>query len=138
MSVIEKKIIDIGHEIFKGYGVQRTGYSLASISLKIKNIEQFWSIKRMHKPGSRKTYLLMEKDLLDIFDIQIRNGFVTELEIAKTKMPPLIEEYRCNAFTQEQKTKLTTYENYLKEIKHFEELIQHIYDQIAHLKKNQV
>lgn len=80
----------------------------------------------------------MEKDLLDIFAIQIRNGFVTELEIAKTKMPPLIEEYRCNAITQEQKTKLTTYENYLKEIKHFEELIQYIYDQIAHLKKNQV
>lgn len=162
MSDIEKKIIDIGHEIFKGYGVdnptaqilsilnfesneismeelaERTGYSLASISLKIKNIEHFWGIKRIHKPGSRKTYLLMEKDLLDAFAIQIRNGFATELEIAKTKIPPLIEEYRCNATTQEQETKLDTYENYLAEINRFEELIQYIYDQISDLKKNKV
>ncbi|MDA0525408.1 GbsR/MarR family transcriptional regulator [Methanococcoides alaskense] len=161
MNDIEKKIIDIGHEIFKGYGVdnstaqilsilnfesnaismeelaERTGYSLASISLKIKNIENFWSIKRLHKPGSRKTYLHMEKNLLDAFAIQIRNGFETELDIAKTKIDPLIEEYRGNAITQEQKIKLHTYENYLSEINKFEELIRNIYDQIDHLKKNQ-
>ncbi len=161
MNDIEKKIIDIGHEIFKGYGVdnstaqilsilnfesdaismeelaERTGYSLASISLKIKNIENFWSIKRLHKPGSRKTYLHMEKNLLDAFAIQIRNSFETELDIAKTKIDPLIEEYRGNATTQEQKIKLHTYENYLSEINKFEELIQNIYDQIDHLKKNQ-
>ncbi|WP_342304561.1 hypothetical protein [Methanolobus sp. ZRKC5] len=162
MSDIENKIIDIGHEIFKGYGVdnptaqilsilnfeseevsmeelaKRTGYSLASISLKIKNIEHFWGIKRIQKPGSRKTYLLMEKDLLDAFAIQIKNGFATELEIAKTKIPPLIEEYRCNATTQEQETKLDTYENYLAEINRFEELIQYIYAQISDLKENKV
>ena len=118
MTGIEEKIIDIGHEIFKGYGVdditaqilsilnfesneismeelaQRTGYSLASISLKVKNIEQFWSIKRISKPGSRKTYLYMEKNLLDAFATQIRNGFETELNLAKTKITPLIEEYK--------------------------------------------
>jgi hypothetical protein len=27
---------------------QKNGYILASISLKIKNIEQFWSIKRIY------------------------------------------------------------------------------------------
>ena len=162
MNDIEKKIIDIGHEIFKGYGVdnptaqilsilnfesseismeelaERTGYSLASISLKIKNIEHFWSIKRIHKPGSRKTYLLMEKDLLDAFAIQLRNGFATELEIAKTKILPLIEEYRCNATTPEKKTKLHTYEKYLSEIIKFEDLIQQIYYQINRLKENQL
>ena len=162
MNDIEKKIIDIGHEIFKGYGVddataqilsilnfesneismeelaERTGYSLASISLKIKNIEIFWSIKRIHKSGSRKTYLYMEKNLLDAFAIQIRNGFETELNIAKMKITPLIEEYKNEVTTQEQKTKLHTYENYLSEINKFEELIQQIYDQINHLKKNQV
>lgn len=161
MKDIEEKIIDIGHEIFKGYGVdditaqilsilnfesneismeelaQRTGYSLASISLKIKNIEQFWSIKRIYKPGSRRTYLYMEKNLLDAFAIQIRNGFGTELDIAKTRITPLIEEYRKNATTQEQKTKLHTYENYLSEINKFEELIHYIYYQINYLKKNQ-
>ena len=161
MNDIEQKIIDIGQEIFKGYGVdditalilsilnfesneismeelaQRTGYSLASISLKIKHIEQFWSIKRIYKPGSRKTYLYMEKNLLDAFATQIRNGFATELDIAKKKITPLIEEYRENAITQEQKTKLHTYENYLSEINEFEALIHYIYHQIDYLKKNQ-
>lgn len=160
MTDIEKKIIDIGYEIFKSYGVdnstaqilsilnfesneismeelaERTGYSLASVSLKIKNIEHFWGIKRIHKPGSRKTYLLMEKNLLDAFAIQLKNGFATELDIAKTKITPLIEEYRCNVTTQEQKAKLHTYENYLSEISKFEDLIHCIYYQINQLKNN--
>ncbi|WP_340818238.1 hypothetical protein [Methanolobus sp. WCC4] len=160
MNEIEKKIIDIGHEIFKGYGVddstarilsilnfesdeismeelaERTGYSRASISLKIKNIEHFWSIKRITKPGSRKTYLSMEKNLLDAFALQIRNGYETELNIAKRKIAPLIDEYKDNAVTQEQKVKLETYEMYLVEINKFEELIRHIYDHIDQLKKN--
>lgn len=162
MSDIEEKIIDIGHEIFKGYGVdditaqilsilnfesneismeelaQRTGYSLASISLKVKNIEQFWSIKRISKPGSRKTYLYMEKNLIDAFATQIRNGFETELNIAKTKITPLIEAYKENATTQEQKIKLQTYENYLSQINKFEELIRYIYHQIDLLKEKQI
>lgn len=162
MNDTEKKIIDIGYEIFKGYGVdnptaqilsilnfeseeismeelaKRTGYSLASISLKIKNIEHFWGIKRIQKPGSRKTYLLMEKDLLDAFAIQLRNGFATELDIAKAKIPPLIEEYRNNASTPEEEIKLATYENYLAEINRFEELLQHIYVKIDKLKENPV
>lgn len=162
MSDIEEKIIDIGHEIFKGYGVdditaqilsilnfefneismeelaQRTGYSLASISLKVKNIEQFWSIKRISKPGSRKTYLYMEKNLIDAFATQIRNGFETELNIAKTKITPLIEAYKENATTHEQKIKLQTYENYLSQINTFEELIHKIYYQINILKENQI
>ncbi|AKB85275.1 GbsR/MarR family transcriptional regulator [Methanococcoides methylutens] len=162
MSDIEEKIIDIGHEIFKGYGVDdataqilsilnfesreismeelahRTGYSLASISLKIKNLEHFWSIKRIQKPGSRKTYLYMEKNLLDAFATQIRNGFGTELEIAKTKITPLIEEYRNHADSEEQKVKLQAYENYLSEINKFEELIHQIYVLIDNLKENRV
>jgi hypothetical protein len=80
----------------------------------------------------------MEKNLLDAFAIQIRNGFETELDIAKKKITPLIEEYRENATTQEQNTKLHTYENYLSEINKFEELIRYVYYQIDRLKKNQV
>ena len=160
MDDIEEKIIDIGHEIFKGYGVddataqilsilnfeseismaelaERTGYSRASISLKIKNIENIWGIKRITKPGSRKTYLSMEKNLLDAFALQIKYGYETELNIAKMKITPLIEEYKEKATTQEQKTKLHTYENYLSEINRFETLIQYIHAQIDYLKKNQ-
>jgi DNA-binding transcriptional regulator GbsR (MarR family) len=161
MSEIEEKIIDIGHEIFRGYGVddstaqilsilnfesneismeelaEKTGYSRASISLKIKNIEQFWGIKRITRPGSRKTYLFMEKNLLDAFALQIRNGYETELKIAKMKIAPLIEEYKGNVTTQEEKMMLHTYENYLSEINKFEILISHIYSYIDELKKDQ-
>jgi DNA-binding transcriptional regulator GbsR (MarR family) len=161
MNETEKKIIDIGHEIFRGYGVdnstaqilsilnfesneismeelaERTGYSRASISLKIKNIETFWGIKRINKPGSRKTYLYMEKNLLDAFALQIRNGYETELKIAKMKIAPLIEEYKSDVTTPEQKVKLHTYENYLLEINKFENLIYYIYNQIDQLKIDQ-
>ena len=58
----------------------------------------------------------MEKNLLDAFALQIRNGYETELTIAKRKISPLIDEYKSNVTTQEQKLKLQTYENYLVEI----------------------
>jgi hypothetical protein len=60
-----------------------------------------------------------------------------KLKIAKMKIAPLIEEYKSNVTTQEQKVKLHTYENYLLDINKFENLIYYIYNHIDQLKKNQ-
>ncbi|WP_406662015.1 hypothetical protein V7O66_05585 [Methanolobus sp. ZRKC3] len=158
MSDTEKKILEIGNEIFRGYGVdsltatilsilnfepeeismeelaERTGYSLASISLKMKNIEVFWSIKRIQKPGSRKTYFYMEKDLLDAFLLQLKNGYEAELNIAKKRISPLIEEYRKEASSEEQRKKLHLFEDYHEQIIDFEKVIEYVYEKIDEIK----
>jgi DNA-binding transcriptional regulator GbsR (MarR family) len=158
MNDIESQIMDIGIEIFKGYGVDdltarilsilnfepddismeelaaRTGYSLASISLKMKNIENFWGIRRIQKPGSRKVYFQMEKNLLDAFTLQIKNGYEAELNIARNKISPLINRYRKEASTEEEKKKLSIFENYQQQILNFEELIKFIHKKVEQMK----
>ncbi|AFV24849.1 hypothetical protein Mpsy_2646 [Methanolobus psychrophilus R15] len=160
MNDIESQITDIGIEIFKGYGVDdltarilsilnfepddismeelagRTGYSLASISLKMKNIESFWGIRRIQKPGSRKVYFRMEKNLLDAFTLQIKNGYEAELNIARDKMPPLINRYRKEASTEEEKKKISIFENYQQQVLNFEELIKFIHKKVEQMKKH--
>jgi DNA-binding transcriptional regulator GbsR (MarR family) len=160
MNDIESQITDIGIEIFKGYGVDdltarilsilnfepddismeelagRTGYSLASISLKMKNLENFWGIRRIQKPGSRKVYFRMEKNLLDAFTLQIKNGYEAELNIARNKISPLINRYRKEASTEEEKKKLSIFENYQQQILNFEELIKFIHKKVEQMKKH--
>lgn len=46
---------------------KKTGYSLASISNKVKMLVDFGVITRNAKPGSKKAYLYMEKDFLKLF-----------------------------------------------------------------------
>ncbi len=160
MNDIESQIKDIGIEIFKGYGVddltaailsilnfepydismeelaERTGYSLASISLKMKNIENFWGIKRIQKPGSRKIYFRMEKNLLDAFTLQIKNGYEAELNIARNKISPLIARYRKEVSTEEERKRLAIFESYQQQITSFEELIKFIYNKVEQMKKH--
>jgi DNA-binding transcriptional regulator GbsR (MarR family) len=160
MNDIESQITNIGIEIFKGYGVDdltarilsilnfepddismeelagRTGYSLASISLKMKNIESFWGIRRIQKPGSRKVYFRMEKNLLDAFTLQIKNGYEAELNIARNKISPLINRYRKEASTEEERKRLAIFENYQQQITSFEELIKFIYNKVEQMKKH--
>ncbi|WP_406655979.1 hypothetical protein V7O62_09080 [Methanolobus sp. ZRKC2] len=159
MDETESQIHEIGVEIFKGYGVdeltakilsilnfepedisleelsQKTGYSLASISLKMQNIETFWGIKRKHKPGSRKVYFHMEKNLLDAFILQIKNGYETELNIANEKIAPLVSKYRETATSEEKKKKLELFENYQQQISNFEEVIHFIYEKVDQMKE---
>ena len=42
---------------------KKTGYSLASISNNIKTLERVGVVKRIKKPGSRKAYFFIEKNL---------------------------------------------------------------------------
>lgn len=161
MNDIESQIYETGIEIFRGYGVDeltarilsilnfepddismeeiagRTGYSLASISLKMKNIEDFWGIKRIQKPGSRKVYFRMEKNLLDAFTLQVKNGYEAELNIARKKIAPLIDRYRKEASTEEEKKRLAIFENYQQQITSFEELISFIYRKVEQMEKQE-
>ena len=41
---------------------KKTGYSLASISIKLKSLEYFFMVKKYTKPKSKRVYVYMEKD----------------------------------------------------------------------------
>ena len=72
---------------------EETGYSLASVSNKIKFLEISGYLVRKKKPGTKKVYLYGRKEILDVVIEQISNARNNEIRKAKTEIPSMIERY---------------------------------------------
>lgn len=94
---------------------KKTGYSLASISNKVKFLESMAVIKRTRKPGSKKVFVYLEKDFAKL----MKEGMKKQeymINTAKARIPELIKEFKPKAKTEKQKKKLKLLENYHKQI----------------------
>lgn len=121
-------------EIFMEDLAKETGYSLASISNKIKMLEQTDLISKKTGPGTRKISIYMKKDLLKFFkDIFAKKNY--KLKIIKEKIPDLIKEFKSKAKTTENKKKLKIFEDYYKQLLKFDKLFNFITDKIDEMNK---
>ena len=103
---------------------KKTGYSLASISNTMKMLETTGMVKRKKKPGDRKLYYFMTKDLatLNINKLQATQNIM--IKPAKLFFPPLIKEYSSKVKDESSKNKLKVIKNYYEQIKEFEALMK--------------
>ena len=92
MKELDKKVVELYQEMGKAQGIQdpllmelfariyiepepiameelakETRYSLASVSNKVKILSLSMHIKKVKKPGSKKVYFYMEKDIMNIW-----------------------------------------------------------------------
>lgn len=111
---------------------KKTGYSLASISNKIKLFEQIDIIKKKTKPGTRKIFLYMEKDFSKFF-IRLFLKKLEVVSIAKTKLPGIIKNYEAQAKSNKEKQKLQLIENYYNSILKFDKILQELLQKIKDL-----
>ncbi|MBM3200077.1 hypothetical protein FJZ53_03995 [Candidatus Woesearchaeota archaeon] len=112
-----------------------TGYSLASISNKTKLFEQAGIFKRVTKPGTKKVFFYMEKDVSKM----IMNMFLTKVQvitIAKNKLPDIIKKYKAQSKTEKDKQKLKIIEHYYNDILKFDTIIQEFILKLAKLEEN--
>lgn len=112
---------------------KETGYSLASISNKIKLFEQIALVKKKTKPGTRKIFLSMEKDFPKLF----QKLFLKKLEIisiVKLKLPEIIKKYRSQAKSDKEKQKLKIMENYYEDVLKFDKLLQELLQKLKEFK----
>jgi len=112
---------------------KETGYSLASVSNKVKMLEAMGIVKKIRKPGSKKIFLYAEKDFLKM----TKNHLVKEEEncinLVKAKLPDIIKKYKNKVKTERAKGKLRILENYYNQILKFESLIANIRKEIEKL-----
>ena len=101
---------------------QRTGYSLASISTKTKIFQNFSCFHRVKKPGTKKVYLYMEKDIMKIQKAKIEAAN-QQLQQAKTILPGIIENYKKHKLSEEDKQKMTIAQNYYHYILKMEQIL---------------
>lgn len=105
---------------------QKTGYSLASMSNKVKFLEGLGFIKRTTMPGTRKVFLYAEKDILNIFKQALIKKQENVINLAKENLPLMIKECKPKAKTKEARQKITMIESYYSQMLIFEKIIQQL------------
>ena len=106
--------------------VKKTGYSLASISNKTKMLSPMVNIKRIRKPGSKKIYLYMDKNILSIWKDMLLKKEEHVVNRVKEKLPAILKEYKNKVKTAEDKKKLEIMKNYYGQVLKFGDIINKI------------
>ncbi len=107
---------------------KRTGYSLSAISTAIKFIERVGIVKRSKKPGSRKVYCYMKKDMMAMRLQIMKREYESIILPSKQKLPKIIEKYKQES-TKGSVEELRIVENYYKQVLFFEQLFKDIIKQ---------
>jgi DNA-binding transcriptional regulator GbsR (MarR family) len=106
---------------------QRTGYSLASLSNKLKTLEASQMVKRVRKPGTKKAFYFIEKDVHEIMRRKMQamyNQFITP---AKTALPNIISRHKGSKMTKDEKQKMDIITNYHRQLLEVEKcLVKHM------------
>lgn len=105
---------------------KKTGYSLASISNKMKLLESIGLIKKIRKPKSKKIYIKIEKNILKLHRDLLITKEATTIKIAKELLPSIISKHKSKKITKDEKNKLKVIEEYQKQILIVEKVIKKI------------
>ena len=107
-----------------------TGYSPASISLKVTMLAQFGIISKTRKPNSKKYYVHMEKNLIDSTIDHLVKKQQNQLSYAKSELPGILEKFRERAKTDDDKKKLLVVEEYYGQVMRFDSVIIEMIDML--------
>lgn len=105
---------------------QKTGYSLSSISLKLKQLGDLHGIQKINKPGSKKKYLYMKKDPIELWLAKVESTFGMISSKLKKTMPALITEYKGQVKNESEKQIIANMANYINRIDKLEEILKKI------------
>ena len=111
-----------------------TGYSLASISLKVTMLAQFGIISKTRKPNSKKYYVHMEKNFIDATIDQLVGKQQNQLSYAKSELPGILEKFRERAKTDNDKKKLLVVEEYYGQVMRFDSVISDMIDMLKKIR----
>jgi DNA-binding transcriptional regulator GbsR (MarR family) len=109
---------------------KETGYSLSTISNKIKFLEISGMVKKSRKPGTKKVYAYMDKDFLGHSERILKLKRKAVFGLAKKNVPELIKKFKDKAKTDKQKERLKILKNYMHQVeildKSFEKMLKFI------------
>lgn len=105
---------------------KETGYSLASVSNKTRMLGPLFNIRKIKKPGSKKIYLYMDKDILSLLKRVLIMKEEQVVKKAKEKIPLILKEHRRKAKSYKDKEKIRIMEGYHEQILKFEKILKRI------------
>ncbi|MCD6496051.1 MAG: winged helix-turn-helix transcriptional regulator [Candidatus Aenigmarchaeota archaeon] len=79
----------------------RTGYSLSAVSTSARMLTNMGMVKRIRKPGSRKVFLYMEKDMMKMMQQNMKN-VMGMMATFKARLPDIIKRCKSSGCTNEE------------------------------------
>jgi len=105
---------------------EETGYSLASISNKLKILEHTGLISRRTKPGTRRVYISVNKGIMKVFIWQLQQVRSEQTQPAMADIPRIISRFENEDLPEEQKEKLATLKRYYDDMTKIDLVIDEI------------
>ena len=103
---------------------KKTGYSLASVSNKMRFLQGFGFVQRIKKPGSKKVFYFMEKDVVKLTLMHFEKMQTAEVIPAKELMPKLIEKFERKKLNKIEAQKYKIIKDYYKNMLKIDKLMQ--------------
>ena len=109
---------------------KRTGYSLASVSNKVKLLERMAIATKHRKPGDKKVYLHVDKKISKVTKKQIIKHREIETLPVLEKLPKIVSNFKKEAKTKKDKEKAKILENYYNDIKKMDKLTMELFNRV--------
>jgi len=89
----------------------------------MKMLEAVGVVKRIKKPGTRKAYFYMEKDILRINRQKLSVAYESGVKPALEMLPPIIKKYKNQPKDRRTAEKYEIIRNYYAQMKEYEKMI---------------
>jgi len=106
-----------------------TGYSLSAVSTAMKNLSQFHIVRRFQKPGSKKAFFFLDKNLISIGAQALRIKYDNVILPSKRILPDIIEKYEQDS-SEKARNELEIILRYYRQIVKLESVVGGFLDEI--------
>ncbi|MFW6283703.1 MAG: GbsR/MarR family transcriptional regulator [Minisyncoccales bacterium] len=138
---LEGLMMDLGAYLYLQPGevamdeiAKKTGYSLASISNSMKSFEQMGLVTRIKKPGTKKVFFYMDKNIFNQNIKKFRTLKEYGIKPAKDFIPPMIEKYK-NLKDESTKKKVNILSDYLIQVDEMNNILDDFVKKLEKLSK---
>ena len=109
---------------------EKTGYSLASVSNKVKLLAGMSFVRKESRPGSKRIYVHMDKDFIQVLKKHLTIKQEMLISLAKKRLPEIIGKYSESAKTDKDRQKIKIIEDYYKQVLKAEKIIAKVIELI--------
>ena len=110
---------------------EEAGYSLASVSNKVRALEQSGCIVRRTRPGTRKVYVSAHKDITGVFMRQLEQIRRTQTLVMMRELPPMIERYEREDMSAEMAEKIALLRGMYEDMATIDGIITEMQERLA-------
>ncbi|MDW7733203.1 MAG: hypothetical protein SCH66_12350 [Methanolobus sp.] len=113
-----------------------TGYSLSAVSTAMKNLSQFHIVRRFQKPGSKKAFFFLDKNLVSIGAQALRIKYDNVILPSKKILPDIIEKYEQES-SDRSRSELEIITRYYRQMLKLESIVENFLDEMENIVRDE-